>query len=375
MLLSTARRVSMVGVVFTYDKKNRTIAIQSPADDEDALEVANLRQTVKPQGNELVAATIPSIVERFIPMEPASSNSSLNDIMGSDEDQIVSSTVQQKPSNQPTPSTLLNNVAVVHIEEHHVIDIPLERDGTLLIPHDLSMWDDEPREVDIETPVESRRVSPQGSRVPSYASARAPTPVCSRNVSPALSLTSSPVTSIPNSPRDRPITNPYLPTIAPTDAVLSSLAENSFSGKSESHPPFLSTIVPLVSQRTMLPPLAIPMQICPSVISPPSTSPHHSPIALKTPLPTGSPPPVVNPQLAVWIAQARVWKEMYAEDAGGASFYYKETTQESQWEVPTSQGYTREDTRLVLLDGTVFDDPTTVTTLEVSTTVVVSSDQ
>ena len=349
-------------------KKNRTIAIQSPADDEDALEVANLRQTVKPQGNELVAATIPSIVERFIPMEPASSNSSLNDIMGSDEDQIVSSTVQQKPSNQPTPSTLMNNVAMEHIEEHHAIDIPLERDGTLLIPPELSVWDDEPRVVDIETPIESRRVSPQGSRVPSHASSRAPTPVLSRNISPALSLTSSPVTSIPNSPRDRPSTNLLSSTNSPTDVVLSSLAENSFSGKSESPPPFLSTIVPLVSQRTMLPPLATPTQIRPS-------SPHHSPIALKTPSPPGSPPSVVNPHLAVWIAQARVWKEMNAEDAGGASFYYKETTQESQWEVPTNHGYTREDTRLVPQDGTVIDDPDIAMNLEASATSTVPSDQ
>ena len=66
---------------------------------------------------------------------------------------------------------------------------------------------------------------------------------------------------------------------------------------------------------------------------------------------------------------------MNAEDAGGASFYYKETTQESQWEAPTSHGYTREDTRLVLQDGTVIDDPDIAMNLEASATSIVPSDQ
>ena len=66
---------------------------------------------------------------------------------------------------------------------------------------------------------------------------------------------------------------------------------------------------------------------------------------------------------------------MNAEDAGGASFYYKETTQESQWEVPTNHGYTREDTRLVPQDGTVIDDPDIAMNLEASATSTVPSDQ
>ena len=165
-------------------KRNQTIAIQAPAsapadDNGDALEVANLRQTVKP----LAAATIPYIVERFIPIEPEPepelSSPSLNGITGSEEDQVVSSTVQRKPNHQPSPSSL------VHIEGQHVIDIPLESDGSVLMPQDSTMWDDEPREVDIETPVESQRVSRQGSRVPSRA---APSPAPFHNVSPLLSL-------------------------------------------------------------------------------------------------------------------------------------------------------------------------------------------
>ena len=163
-------------------KKSQTIAIQAPGsapvdDDGDALEVANLRQTVKP----LAAATIPYIVERFIPIEPEPelSSPSLNGITGSEEDQVVSSTVQRKPNHQPSPSSL------VHIEGQHVIDIPLESDGSVLMPQDSTMWDDEPREVDIETPVESQRVSRQGSRVPSRA---APSPAPFHNVSPLLSL-------------------------------------------------------------------------------------------------------------------------------------------------------------------------------------------
>ena len=250
-------------------KKNQTIAIQSPADNGNMSEVANLHQTVKPTGNQLYAASVPYIVEPFIPMEPELLNSSSNGNMGSDDDQVVTSTVQQKPSNQPTLSTHTNNVSMVHIEEHHVIDIPLERDGSVLMVQDMTMWDDEPREVDIETPVESRRVSPQGSRVPSHASSRAPTPLRSRNISPALSLAPSPVASIPNSPRNRPNTNRFLPTNPPTDAVLSSFAENSINGTTEFPPHFLSNNVPMVSRRTLLPPLATPTHsILPSVTSP-----------------------------------------------------------------------------------------------------------
>ena len=142
-------------------KRNQTIAIQAPAsapadDNGDALEVANLRQTVKP----LAAATIPYIVERFIPIEPEPelSSPSLNGITGSEEDQVVSSTVQRKPNHQPSPSSLRNNGAMVHIEEQHVIDIPVESDGAVLMPQDITLCDEEPRqrEADIETPIESR---------------------------------------------------------------------------------------------------------------------------------------------------------------------------------------------------------------------------
>ena len=142
-------------------KKSQTIAIQAPGsapvdDDGDALEVANLRQTVKP----LAAATIPYIVERFIPIEPEPelSSPSLNGITGSEEDQVVSSTVQRKPNHQPSPSSLRNNGAMVHIEEQHVIDIPVESDGAVLMPQDITLCDEEPRqrEADIETPIESR---------------------------------------------------------------------------------------------------------------------------------------------------------------------------------------------------------------------------
>ena len=173
-------------------KRNQTIAIQAPEsapadDDGDALEVVNLRQTVKPPA----AATIPYVVERFIPIEPEPelSSPSLNAITGIvtgiEEDQATSSTVQRKPNHQPSPSSMRNNVAMVHIEGQHVIHIPLESDGSVLMPQDSTMWDDEPREVDIETPVESQRVSRQGSRVPSRA---APSPAPFHNVSPLLSL-------------------------------------------------------------------------------------------------------------------------------------------------------------------------------------------
>ena len=75
-----------------------------------------------------------------------------------------------------------------------------------------------------------------------------------------------------------------------------------------------------------------------------------------------------------WISQAREWKELYADDVG-AYFYQKKTTREWQWEAPTSQGYIRTDTRLVLQDGTVIDDPGTPTALKASPTSKVSSDQ
>ena len=226
-------------------KRNQTIAIQAPSsapsDDGDALEVANLRQTVKP----LAAATIPYIVERFIPIEPEPepelSSPSLNGITGSEEDQVVSSTVQRKPNHQPSPSSLRNNVAMVHIEGQHVIDIPVESDGAVLMPQDSTMCDDEPREADIETPVESQRVSLLRSRVPS----RAPSPAPSHNVSPALSHASSPVASVPISNRDHAITNLFSPTNDPTDAVLSSLADPNFNGTTET--PFV--LSPSLSPR------------------------------------------------------------------------------------------------------------------------------
>ena len=125
-------------------KRNQTIAIQAPAspasaDDGNVLDVANLRQAVKPQGNQLAAATIP--------MEPELLSTSLN-----------ASTVQRKPNHQPSPSSLRNNGAMVHIEEQHVIDIPVESDGAVLMPQDITLCDEEPRqrEADIETPIESR---------------------------------------------------------------------------------------------------------------------------------------------------------------------------------------------------------------------------
>ena len=342
-------------------KRNQTIAIQAPAsapadDNGDALEVANLRQTVKP----LAAATIPYIVERFIPIEPEPelSSPSLNGITGSEEDQVVSSTVQRKPNHQPSPSSLRNNVAMVHIEGQHVIDIPLERDGSVLMPQDSTMCDDEPREADIETPVESQRAPPQGSRAPSRASSRVP----SSNVSPALSHASSPVASVPISPPDRVTNNRFSLTNAPTDAVLSSLADPNFNGTTEIPPVLSPSLNPRLSahpQRRLLPPLATPTHKHPLMTSPPNTGLLPSPLTFTAPKhspPTGAPPPAVNPHLTEWIAQAREWKEVCVDDTG-ASFYNNETTQESIWEAPTSQGYTRADNRLVLRDGTLIDDP------------------
>ena len=228
------------------------------------------------------------------------------------------------------------------------------------------MWDDEPREADIETPVESRRAPRQGSRVPSRA---APSPAPSHNVSPALSHASSPVASVPISLRGRPITNRFSLTNAPTDAVLSSFADTSFDGTTEI-PPILSNSLQLNSQRTLLPSLATPTHKHPSLTSPSNTG--HLPIPLtftapKHSPPTGAPPPTVNPHLTEWIAQAREWKKVCVDDTG-ASSYYNETIQESIWEAPTSQGYTRADNRLVLRDGTVIDDPATAPALEASST-------
>ena len=218
-------------------KKSQTIAIQAPGsapvdDDGDALEVANLRQTVKP----LAAATIPYIVERFIPIEPEPepelSSPSLNGITGSEEDQVVSSTVQRKPNHQPSPSSLRNNVAMVHIEGQHVIDIPLESDDSVLIPQDTTVCDDEPREVDIETPIEESR--------------SAPSHIHSRNISPPpLSLAPSPVASVPISPRDCPITNPCPPTITPTDVALPPLVVTTFNGTTE-------TSIPIVFDKSYI---------------------------------------------------------------------------------------------------------------------------
>ena len=308
-------------------KRNQTIAMQAPAsaDDEDALDVANLRQTVKPPA----AGTVPYIVERFNPMDPDLLSASSKVIMGSEEDQVVSSTVQRKPNNQSTVSSLTNNGA--------------------------TMCDDETREGDIE----SRRVIPQGTRVHSRAISLAPLPARYRNISPALTLAPLPLASIPTSP-DRPL-NPFSPTNA-TNAVLSSPSDTNSNGGTEA-PLVLSKspVLPPIARRMVLPPIATPTQIPPSNASPPNSnsSPHPSPLLLTSPKhspPARSPPLAANPPPMEWIAQARVWKELYAEDTG-KSLYYKETTQESQWEAPTSQGYTRADTRLVLQDGTVIDDP------------------
>ena len=167
-------------------KRNQTIAIQAPAsapaDDEDALDLANLRQTVKPQA---AAATVPYVVERFNPMVPDLLSASSKVIMVSEEDQVVSSTVQHKPTNQPSISSLTNNGTMVHIEEQHVIiDAPLGSDGSA-------------RNM-TECDIESRGVIPQGSRVPSRAISLAPLPARYRNISPALTLAPSPLASIPN---------------------------------------------------------------------------------------------------------------------------------------------------------------------------------
>ena len=164
-------------------KRNQTIAIQAPAsapaDDEDALDLANLRQTVKPQE---AAGTV---VERFNPMVPDLLSASSKVIMVSEEDQVVSSTVQHKPTNQPSISSLTNNGTMVHIEEQHVIiDAPLGSDGSA-------------RNM-TECDIESRGVIPQGSRVPSRAISLAPLPARYRNISPALTLAPSPLASIPN---------------------------------------------------------------------------------------------------------------------------------------------------------------------------------
>ena len=130
-----------------------------------------------------------------------------------------------------------------------------------------------------------------------------------------------------------------------------------------------------VSQKILLQPLATPPpHTLPSNTNPSTTSPRPSPFTSKTSPPPRSPPPAANPHLMEWISQAREWKELYADDAK-SYFYYKKATQTSQWEAPTSQGYTRADTRLVLRDGTVIDDPATAIALKTSTTSKVSSDQ
>ena len=189
-------------------KRNQTIAIQAPASASADDEVVHPRQVVNLQGNPLIAAAaavaaVPYTLERSIPMEPDLLRSPSIGIIGSEEeDQVVSSTVQHKPNNQPSVSSLMNHVAMVHIEEQHVIDIPLESDGSAnMMALDATVWDDEALDVDIETPVESRRVSPQGSRVLSRITSRAPSPARSRNVSPAPTLVPSPVASISNSPQ------------------------------------------------------------------------------------------------------------------------------------------------------------------------------
>ena len=267
-------------------KRNQTIAIQAPASApaDDALDVANLRQMVKPQA--AAATTVPYIVERFNPMDPDLLNSSSKVIMGSEVDRVVSSIVQRKPNNQPSPSSLPNNGAMVHIEEQHVIDIPMECDGSALIAQNMTVWDDESRDVDIE----SRRVSPQGSRLPSRATSQAPSPARSRNVSPAPTLVPSPLAPIPINPRDRPI-NLFSPTNATQD-VLSSLSDTNSNGETGA-PLVLSKNphVPLISHKILLPPLTTPSHIRSSNTNPPITSPRPSPLTFKTSPPIGSPPP------------------------------------------------------------------------------------
>ena len=110
-----------------------------------------------------------------------------------------------------------------------------------------------------------------------------------------------------------------------------------------------------VSQKIMLPPLA-PPALTPSPNTLPSNlSPRLSPFVFKTPSSLGSPLSARNTHLTEWIAQAREWKEYHA-DGIGSFFYQKKTTREWQWEAPSS-GYIRVDTRLVLQDGSVIDDP------------------
>ena len=432
-------------------KKNQTVAVQYlpasvPPEDEDMLDVANLRQTMKPQENQLdvTAADVndenkpyhwsdsfhrrrkskrdqilamqaddaasmylgggsidddqtnlrrvtthltmtqktdehdggySKKSDSFVNLADTFMNRSGKSIwsfsgksrelpISEEENQIISPTVQQKPNNE------LNNSVKVHI-------------------------DDEPREVDIETPVEElQRVSPQGSSMPTTMSPRVSSPrliVVSSPVAttiptsprdlppstsslsppahdidfngkteaPAISDTPLQVDTTPTSPRDPPI-NPLSPTIA-ADVVLSSLFDNNFSETTETPPPVSPPLSPrLLSppQKIVLPPLATPTQSLPTTTtSPPTTSPRPIPLTFVTPKklpPTGPPPAAVNPHLAKWIAQARMWRELYAEDAA-AFFYFKQSTQESQWEAPTS-GYIRADSRIVLLDGTVIDD-------------------
>ena len=147
-------------------------------------------------------------------------------------------------------------------------------------------------------------------------------------------------------------TSPLNPSSSIQDSDTFSSAENTVKFQSDllKSPP--STVV---SQKILLPPLPTST----SKSTPPSnTSPRLNPFTLKVSSPIGSSPPpavTVNPRLREFVAQAREWKEMYADDAK-AFFYYHKTTQENQWEAPSS-GYIRVDTRLVLQDGSVIDDP------------------
>lgn len=56
-----------------------------------------------------------------------------------------------------------------------------------------------------------------------------------------------------------------------------------------------------------------------------------------------------------WLAAARLWQEMWSEDAA-AWFYLNAENGEALWEPPPG-GYTRTDTKLVLQNGQIIDDP------------------
>lgn len=57
----------------------------------------------------------------------------------------------------------------------------------------------------------------------------------------------------------------------------------------------------------------------------------------------------------VWVSNASMWKEMWAEDSG-TWFYFNEETQEALWE-PPPDGYTKNDGQLVLRNGKIIDPP------------------